>query len=84
MTVYTHNFLVIQYSLQTNLCTCLGFQTGIRDSSGMRLTYTPTLRADDASVFSIGFVYGIFVPPETDNFKMVAYCHSSCTKQVSL
>ena len=58
------------------------YNAGRRDSSGMRLTYTPTLRADDASVLLTGDVGGIIVPPEAENFKYTAYCHSSCTEQV--
>ena len=50
----------------------------------MRLTFTPTLRNDDVGMMVIGMVHGIVVPPQPDGFRVIAYCHSSCTKQVML
>jgi len=52
------------------------------DSSGIRITYTPTLRDNDVGMLQMGSVYGIFVPPKVEEFDVIAYCHSSCTEQV--
>jgi len=49
----------------------------------MRLTYTSQPRQYEAGNMAIGIVEGIFVPPQANDFKVVAYCHSSCTQQVS-
>lgn len=52
------------------------------DSSGIRFIYTPTLRTQEAATVQVGNIYGIFVPPQADDFTIVAYCHSTCTSQV--
>ena len=55
----------------------------IVDSSGLRIYYTSSLRQSDTDNLVIGTVDGIFVPPNVDEFRVVSYCHSSCTQQVS-
>ena len=57
--------------------------TGVVDASGVRIEYTPTLRQEDAGIFSVGSVTGLFIPPNTDEFKVNGYCHSSCTSEVA-
>ncbi|XP_067938987.1 DBH-like monooxygenase protein 1 [Watersipora subatra] len=51
------------------------------DSSGLRVTYTPTVREHEAAVFPVGLVEGIAVPPAAEKFKIVSYCDGSCTNQ---
>jgi len=55
--------------------------SGRSDTSGIRLTYTPTRRTQSAGLLQIGYINGIFVPPNTDEFNLVAYCGSTCTNQ---
>ena len=55
---------------------------GLTDSSGFKLTYTPTLRDNDVGVLEIGMVSGIVVPPRPDRFQAVAFCDGSCTQEV--
>ena len=57
---------------------CLGWF----DSSGFRLIYTPTLRENDVGLIQMGTVFGIAVPPQPDEFRVVAFCDRSCTNQV--
>lgn len=57
---------------------------GRDDTSGIRLTYTPTRRSQSAGLLQIGNIDGIFVPPQIDEFNIVAYCGSTCTNQVGL
>ena len=52
------------------------------DSSGFRITYTPTLRTYDVGTVAVGIVDGIVVPPRPDEFRVTSFCYSSCTNQV--
>ena len=56
--------------------------SAFQDSSGVRLTYTPTLREQDVGSIQVGMVQGVVVPPRVDKFKVEAYCDSTCTQQV--
>ena len=55
---------------------------GRADSSGIRLTYSPTLRENDVGGMSIGNIEQIFVPPNSGDFRIVSYCHETCTQEV--
>ncbi|XP_067947435.1 DBH-like monooxygenase protein 1 homolog [Watersipora subatra] len=58
-----------------------GLLNTIVDSSGLRATYTSTIREQEAAVFRLGFQNGIAVPPTADKFKVMSYCNSECTNQ---
>ncbi|XP_039111111.1 dopamine beta-hydroxylase [Hyaena hyaena] len=68
--VHYHNPLMIQ---------------GRRDSSGIRLYYTATLRRFDAGIMELGLVYSpvMAIPPRESNFVLTGYCTDKCT-QVAL
>ncbi|KAI9002470.1 PHM/PNGase F domain-containing protein [Hyaloraphidium curvatum] len=54
------------------------------DSSGMRLSYTPNLRAQDMGVLTLGvFTQQIVIPPQTSNYTIRSICPSDCTSQLS-
>ncbi|KAI1904793.1 hypothetical protein AGOR_G00009340 [Albula goreensis] len=55
---------------------------GRRDSSGIRLYYTPTLRKYDAGIMELGLVYTpvMAIPPRQQNFELTGYCTAKCTK----
>ena len=52
------------------------------DSSGLRLSYTPTLRKYDVDMVVMGTIMGIFVPPRTPEFTVTGFCHGSCSQEV--
>ncbi|KAM3599493.1 uncharacterized protein V6R79_006896 [Siganus canaliculatus] len=56
--------------------------SGRRDSSGIRLYYTPSLRHYDAGIMELGLVYTpiMAVPPRQHNFYLSGYCTSKCTQ----
>ena len=49
---------------------------------GMRMTFTPTLRANDAAIVGAGSVFGITVPPGQKDFQYQAVCSSECSSKV--
>ncbi|KAF6023515.1 moxd1 [Bugula neritina] len=51
------------------------------DSSGLRVTYTSSLRKQDAGTIQVGTVDGLIVPPNPENFEYFSICHASCTEQ---
>ncbi|XP_067939715.1 DBH-like monooxygenase protein 2 homolog [Watersipora subatra] len=51
------------------------------DSSGFRLTYTHTIQDQEASVFRVGAINGIAIPPTANSFKTVSYCDSKCSSE---
>lgn len=55
---------------------------GIRDSSGIRLFYTPTLRKYDVGVLEIGLEYTDknSLPPGSKRFDLSGYCVAECTR----
>lgn len=57
---------------------------GRRDSSGIRLHYTPSLRHYDAGIMELGLVYTpiMAVPPKQHAFYLSGYCSSKCTQAV--
>ena len=57
---------------------------GIRDSSGIRLYYTGTLRKYDAGIIQLGyFVHSsMIVPPNAKNFTINSICIEDCTSEV--
>uniref|UniRef100_H3D6P9 Dopamine beta-hydroxylase n=1 Tax=Tetraodon nigroviridis TaxID=99883 RepID=H3D6P9_TETNG len=56
--------------------------SGRRDSSGIRLHYTPSLRRYDAGIMELGLVYTpiMAVPPKQHTFYLSGYCSSKCTQ----
>lgn len=57
---------------------------GRRDSSGIRLHYTPSLRRYDAGIMELGLVYTpvMAIPPKQHAFYLSGYCTSKCTQTV--
>ncbi|KAJ7308171.1 hypothetical protein JRQ81_008688 [Phrynocephalus forsythii] len=58
---------------------------GHRDSSGIRLYYTASLRPYDAGIMELGLVYTpvMAIPPGETHFPLTGYCTDKCT-QVAL
>uniref|UniRef100_A0A672L9X7 Dopamine beta-hydroxylase n=1 Tax=Sinocyclocheilus grahami TaxID=75366 RepID=A0A672L9X7_SINGR len=58
------------------------FVTGRRDSSGIRLWYTPSLRRFDAGIMELGLVYTpvMAIPPRQRSFQLTGYCTAKCTQ----
>ncbi|RLW00370.1 hypothetical protein DV515_00008764 [Chloebia gouldiae] len=58
---------------------------GRRDSSGIRLYYTATLRPYDAGIMELGLVYTpvMAIPPGEESFILTGYCTDKCTQLVS-
>ncbi|XP_072515362.1 dopamine beta-hydroxylase [Salminus brasiliensis] len=56
--------------------------SGRRDSSGIRLWYTPSLRRFDAGIMELGLVYTpvMAVPPRQSSFPLSGYCTAACTR----
>lgn len=56
--------------------------TGRRDSSGVRLHYTPSLRRYDAGIMELGLVYTpiMAIPPKQQTFYLSGYCTAKCTQ----
>ncbi|KAM6985588.1 dopamine beta-hydroxylase [Aplochiton taeniatus] len=56
--------------------------SGRRDSSGVRLHYTPTLRRLDAGIMELGLAYTplMAIPPKQSSFPLTGFCTSKCTK----
>ncbi|CAL1263625.1 unnamed protein product [Larinioides sclopetarius] len=55
---------------------------GVIDSSGIKLTYTPSLREYDAGVMELGLEYTnkMAIPPHQADFKLTGYCVAECTR----
>uniref|UniRef100_A0A4X2L3G5 Dopamine beta-hydroxylase n=1 Tax=Vombatus ursinus TaxID=29139 RepID=A0A4X2L3G5_VOMUR len=55
---------------------------GRRDSSGIRLYYTATLRPFDAGIMELGLVYTpvMAIPPKETDFILTGYCTDKCTQ----
>uniref|UniRef100_A0A8B9P7C1 Dopamine beta-hydroxylase n=1 Tax=Apteryx owenii TaxID=8824 RepID=A0A8B9P7C1_APTOW len=55
---------------------------GRRDSSGIRLYYTATLRRYDAGIMELGLVYTpvMAIPPGEAEFLLTGYCTDKCTR----
>uniref|UniRef100_I3NFC1 Dopamine beta-hydroxylase n=2 Tax=Ictidomys tridecemlineatus TaxID=43179 RepID=I3NFC1_ICTTR len=55
---------------------------GRRDSSGIRLYYTATLRRFDAGIMELGLVYTpvMAIPPKETAFVLTGYCTDKCTQ----
>lgn len=60
--------------------------TGLIDSSGIKLTYTATLREYDAGVMELGLEYTdkMAIPPHQSDFSLTGYCVAECTRAVSI
>ncbi|XP_021269575.1 dopamine beta-hydroxylase isoform X1 [Numida meleagris] len=56
---------------------------GRRDSSGIRLYYTASLRPHDAGIMELGLVYTpmMAVPPGETAFVLTGYCTDKCTQK---
>lgn len=56
--------------------------SGRRDSSGIRLHLTPSLRRYDAGIMELGLVYTpiMAIPPRQHAFDLSGYCTSKCTQ----
>ncbi|KAB5543847.1 hypothetical protein PHYPO_G00084360 [Pangasianodon hypophthalmus] len=55
--------------------------SGRRDSSGIRLWFTPSLRRFDAGIMELGLVYTpvMAIPPHQHSFQLTGYCTAECT-----
>ncbi|GBL79541.1 Dopamine beta-hydroxylase [Araneus ventricosus] len=55
---------------------------GVIDSSGIKLTYTPSLREHDAGVMELGLEYTnkMAIPQHQADFKLTGYCVAECTR----
>uniref|UniRef100_A0A667I418 Dopamine beta-hydroxylase n=1 Tax=Lynx canadensis TaxID=61383 RepID=A0A667I418_LYNCA len=55
---------------------------GRRDSSGIRLHYTATLRRFNAGIMELGLVYSpvMAIPPQETAFVLTGYCTDKCTQ----
>uniref|UniRef100_A0A914I147 FAD-binding PCMH-type domain-containing protein n=1 Tax=Globodera rostochiensis TaxID=31243 RepID=A0A914I147_GLORO len=56
---------------------------GIRDSSGLRITYTNKLRPNDAGIIELGLIYSDAnsIPPGQSKFPITALCPADCTQK---
>ncbi|XP_053500872.1 LOW QUALITY PROTEIN: dopamine beta-hydroxylase-like [Ictalurus furcatus] len=56
--------------------------SGRRDSSGIRLWFTPSLRRFDAGIMELGLVYTpvMAIPPHQHTFHLTGYCTAECTR----
>ncbi|XP_060764933.1 dopamine beta-hydroxylase [Neoarius graeffei] len=56
--------------------------SGRRDSSGIRLWFTPSLRRFDAGIMELGLVYTpvMAIPPHQHTFQLTGYCTAECTR----
>ncbi|CAH1233409.1 MOXD1 [Branchiostoma lanceolatum] len=54
--------------------------SGIYDSSGLRLTYTPELRNNNMGVLGVGLAVTKYhvIPPHTEAFVSVGFCNTDC------
>lgn len=61
-------------------------RAGRRDSSGVRLHYTTSLRRYDAGIMELGLVYTpvMAIPPKQQTFYLSGYCTSKCTQTVCI
>lgn len=68
-----------------DLCSPAHRLPGRRDSSGIRLYYTATLRRFDAGIMELGLVYTpvMAIPPQEVAFVLTGYCTDKCTQMVS-
>ncbi|GIX69823.1 dopamine beta-hydroxylase [Caerostris darwini] len=57
-------------------------KAGVIDSSGITLTYTPSLREHDAGVMELGLEYTnkMAIPPRQPDFALTGYCVAECTR----
>ncbi|XP_077969383.1 DBH-like monooxygenase protein 1 homolog isoform X2 [Styela clava] len=58
--------------------------SGARDSSGIRFTYTPTLRENDIGIMLVGCeAYGheLIIPPGAESFTSIGHCTDACLEQ---
>lgn len=57
-------------------------RSGLVDSSGLRIYYTPTLRQFDVGVLEIGLEYTDknSIPPKQEEFDLHGYCVAECTR----
>ncbi|XP_035207387.1 dopamine beta-hydroxylase-like [Stegodyphus dumicola] len=55
---------------------------GLVDSSGVTLSYTPSLREYDAGVMELGLEYTdkMAIPPHQPDFALTGYCVAECTR----
>jgi hypothetical protein len=62
----------------------LNFESGVRDSSGLRSFLTPNLREFDAGILTLGTLprWVVMIPPGQPDFKVVGKCHQNCTQKV--
>ncbi|CAH1243297.1 MOXD1 [Branchiostoma lanceolatum] len=54
--------------------------SGIRDSSGIRLTYTPELRDNDLGTLEVGVLVNKYhvIPPHVQEFTSAGFCSTRC------
>ena len=56
------------------------FHTDYVDSSGLRITYTPTLRKHDSGTLEIGAASTnyLIIPPHIKDFRSTGFCSAAC------
>mmetsp|Transcript_9062 Transcript_9062/g.18318 ORF Transcript_9062/g.18318 Transcript_9062/m.18318 type:complete len:643 (-) Transcript_9062:35-1963(-) len=53
-----------------------------KDSSGLKMLYTPTLRPNDVGIMYTGALVGIDIPPNQERYDLNARCPWGCTANV--
>ena len=61
-----------------------GLVKGRKDSSGLRITYTPKLRQFDAGIIELGLIYSDAnsIPPRQSAWPITGFCPTDCTDKV--
>ncbi|KAK3701369.1 hypothetical protein QZH41_008747 [Actinostola sp. cb2023] len=57
-------------------------KSGLKDQSGLRFYYTPTLRQYDADILWVGWgvTSRMLIPPHQQQWDSVGYCSANCTR----
>ncbi|KAM9306602.1 LOW QUALITY PROTEIN: dopamine beta-hydroxylase [Pholidichthys leucotaenia] len=83
--VHYHSPLLMSVMIFTFLYIFL-LHSGRRDSSGIRLHYTPSLRRYDAGIMELGLAYTpvMAISPRQETFYLSGFCSSKCTQTVHM
>ena len=78
--------LIVLWYRQLTLIVWYDIFIGIVDSSGIRITATPTIRQYDAGILEAGAVVNRLqlVPPHEKAFVSKSYCNKECLQRVGL
>ena len=62
------------------------YQSGIVDSSGVRMYYTDTPRQEDVGILTVGHrtIGHMIIPPGIQHYTVHGHCPSWCTNDVSI